>query len=139
MKCAVETIRYIVIALAVIVLVVMVADMVYAAEAEPGQDVITPYGAEQMNPFTFSMEAYWLEQIYYQMNDLNLTVLQYRNQLNGMHLTSQMALQETRNYHQRTMASEAEMLKLIYWLLALLSFITALLVVLIFAMPWGEK
>jgi DNA gyrase/topoisomerase IV subunit B len=126
------------------ILSVGVINVVTYADTTPN----APTGAEitAVNSSMFSMEEYWLEQIYYQVNDLTLIVQQIRNQYNSLNLSMTHQLQETRNYHQNVLSFQnelrvidGEITALNYWILALTAFQTALLVVIIFAISWGNR
>jgi hypothetical protein len=123
-----------------------------AEETTTGGNAITASFADSFNdeplnfePFNINMQEYWLEQLFNEMNTMNLTVQQFRNQFNSMHLTSQMHLQETRNYHSSVtnfqsivQGTDETLIKLVYWLISLMAFLVALVTIIIFAMQWGK-
>jgi hypothetical protein len=123
----------------------------FAYAEEPGPEYNATQVMETMEPLfitpaMLNMQEYWLEQIYYEMNTLNFTVQQYRNQFNAMHLTSQAQLAETRNYHstvtnhyQEILISDTDTSKIMTWILALMAFQAALLIVILFALPWRHN
>jgi Spy/CpxP family protein refolding chaperone len=133
----VKALKIIVGVLLVVTLIISVIAFVVQADEQ---------ASPPMEAALFSMDDYWLEQIYYEMNTLNLTVQQFRNQFNAMHLTSQQHLTETRSYHSNVVTYQNEVKEadttlttIMYWSLGLTGFQTALLIVIIFALPWGRQ